>query len=215
MSDSQQMDGFISDQWSIISSFWSKNLGAAYLSVQAAYEKAKAKLQAAIGKFLQLRLELMNMGERIAYLQKRADATGNALLRRTLTDLEDQRQSLMGGQTSLEGKVRLVAGKMAAVEQGQVPPGGLGVDPVVTPTIILAVAGAAAVVAGLVVIHTQKVYTLGKLLKSVENKVLTPEEAAALQRGTGLLPTLGNVTPYLVGAAALVAGYFYFTRRRK
>jgi len=215
VSDSQQMDGFISDQWSIISSFWSKNLGAAYLSVQAAYEKAKAKLQAAIGKFLQLRLELMNMGERIAYLQKRADATGNALLRRTLTDLEDQRQSLMGGQTSLEGKVRLVAGKMAAVEQGQVPPGGLGVDPVVTPTIILAVAGAAAVVAGLVVIHTQKVYTLGKLLKSVENKVLTPEEAAALQRGTGLLPTLGNVTPYLVGAAALVAGYFYFTRRRK
>lgn len=203
-------ESFISSQWTIISSFWGKQ----FTAVQAAYEKAKAKLQAAIGEFLGLRYKLMQMGDRVVYLQRKADTTHNAAMRQTLNDLEQQRLELMDGQTSLEGKVKLIAGKMAAVEAGQVPPGGLGQDPVVTPTVVLAVAGAAAVVAGLVIVHTQKVNTLDKLLKSVENKTLTPAEAAALQRGTSLLPSLPQVAPYLIGAAVLVGGYFFFFRRR-
>jgi hypothetical protein len=205
-----RLEGFLADQWKIISSFWGK-VGT---DAMAEFDKKKAQLQAAIGSFLQLRLKLINMGDAINALQKKAAATANPQLREAATSLEEQRQALLADQGSLESKVQLIAGKMAAVEAGQAPPGGLGQDPIITPTVILAVAGAAAVVAGLVVIHTQKVTALDKLLKDVENKTLTPAEAAALQRGTSLLPSFGSITPYLIGAAVLVGGYFYFTRRR-
>jgi hypothetical protein len=193
---------WLSSQWQIVSGYWTKK-----------YDEAKAKLQAIIGEFLSQRAVLMQMQRRIAYLQNKAERTGNAALRRSALDLENQRRALMDEQTSYEGKLQAAMEKIRMVDGSQAASGGVGQDPVVTPTVILGVAALVVATAALLIYHNKKVNYLHRLLTDVENKVLTPAEAAELGKSSGF-QIFGSAGPYLLGAAVVVGVLYYMKRRR-
>lgn len=195
---------WLSSQYQIVSGYWMKQ-----------YEAAKAKLQAVVGEFLTQRQVLLRMQQRIAYLQNKADRTNNASLRQAAVSLETQRKALMDEQSSYEGKLQTAMEKLRMVDQSQAASSaaGVGQDPVVTPTVILGVAALVVSVAGLLIYHTKKVAYLNRLLTDVENKVITPAEAAEMGRSSGL-NIFGGAGPYLLGGAAVLGVLYYMKRRR-
>lgn len=206
-----QLSGFISDQFQIITSFWSKQ----YAAVIQQYENAKAKLQAVLGEFLQNKARLNNMARRLNYLADKADKTGNAALRRVVTDAATEVERTRLNQVSLEGKLQTVFKRLGAIESSKPEAGSLSQDPIVTPTVVIAVVAAVAVVTGLVVIHNKKVNYLERLLTDVEKKVLSPSEAAALGKGAQLFgDVLGDPKVWLIGGLGLVGAWWFFMRRR-
>ena len=210
MHEAENLSGvteFISGQWRMISSYWMKK-----------YEEAKARLMALVGEFLAKRQQLLQMGRRIAYLQNKAEKTGNASLRRLALDLENQRKALLDEQVTYEGRLQAAMEKIRMIDRSQAASSGVGADPVVTPTVILGVAAAVAVVAGLLLYHNKKVNYLHRLLTDVENKVLTPAEAQALaeQEGGGMFRDLPKgAGPYLIGGAVVVGLLIYSGSRRR
>lgn len=209
MHQSENLSGvvdFVSSQWRIISSYWMKK-----------YEEAKAKLMALVGEFLGQRQVLLRMGRRIAYLQARADKTGNPSLRRVALDLENQRKALMDEQTVYEGRLQVALEKIRMVDRSHATTSGVGQDPVVTPTVILGVAAVVLVVAGLLYSHNKKVNYLNRLLTDVENKTLTPAEAKALAEaeGGGIFQGLGRTLTPLVLGAIVIVGLLTFGKGRR
>ena len=209
--DPGQDPGFLQQQSDIVGSFWS----GVSDTVAQKYQQAKIALQAVVGQFLQNPAKLQDMQNRVNYLADKADQTGDAGLRATANSFTGQIQDAQNNQDALSDKVMVVMKKIGAIDQAQAnTPGELGQDPVITPLVILGVVGLAAGATALVVIQNKKVSYLNRLLSDVENKTLTPEEAAMLGKGAQMFgDLLGSPTTWIVGGLAIVGLWIWFRRR--
>lgn len=173
------------------------------------YERAKAKLFGYVARFMLLRNELMGMRFRIGRVYDKArkvsDQGGMTAANRLRGQIDEAYQK----QGELEQRLINVQGKIGMLDKAKAGDTE-GVDFAISITAVLAAVAVIGSVAAAIIIHTQRVGYLNRLLDEIERKVLTPAEATAL-RGDGFSLTGGAGNLAMIGAVA-VGAYFLLGR---
>lgn len=133
-----------------------------------------------------------------------------------ISALQMQNRTLRNDHDRLDTKVRDLLRKAGYVERGQVPPEGLGIEPVTVVIGISAIAVIAAVV-GAMVIHSGKAREHLRELALVEAGLLTPDQLADIRKESDKPMDLFGVAGLgkSLAVVALVAAAVWFIPKRR
>lgn len=171
------------------------------------FEKARAKLQAHVGRFFMYRDLLLNLKDRADYLARKAEKTGNAALASSIKSLRPRLDEAYNRQVHLENQVQGALSKISAVQSG-------AADQSAQPTTIASAASLLLQTAASVAVHEKTVDGLASLIKTVESKSLTAAEAARVRSGGSFGAGISAAGAMMLAGVA-VLGFWLFRRRSR
>jgi len=185
-------------------------------------DTTRAKWTAAISQLKSYAAPFFALGPRLeaarARLARAAEIAGkDPTVSKATADrvsaLQSQNATLRSEQGRLESKVRTLLAKVGFIEQGQAPPGGLGIEPV---TIVIGLSAIAAITAvvGAMLIHTQRAREHLREYDLLEAGLLTPAQLERVRPAGGDALGLASAGKSLALVAA-VAAILWFIPRTK
>ncbi len=164
------------------------------------YDRAKAKVLAEAGRFLQNRDRILRMRDIADAIQRKAERAGQSEIADLAGKAMAQVDKLYGAQLQLEARVQAAAGDFSAPGAGR-------------SVVDLAemVAGAAPLLKDIAV-HVGRLKVAQQAIDALKSRTLTAAEVAAINRPSTALLTGGGIAVLALGGAAV---YLLFFRRRR
>jgi hypothetical protein len=182
-------------------------MASAFAALAASqFQRAEAKLTSLVGQFFTYRDRILGMRDRLEYLGRKAEKTGNAQLRQAVATVTPQVDRAYNGQVELEGKVKSALSQVTAIQEGAASTGA-------STTGMVSLASTLVSLAAQVALHQKGVGALDNIVKTLETKTLSAAEIARLRAG-GFSMGMTAATAATIGVGAVVV-YFLIRRARR